>query len=44
MFYSFIVDWFGAEKPSAEITEDEYRLLFIWNEMTELLPERFDGR
>jgi hypothetical protein len=44
MFYSFIADWFDLENPSAEITEDEYRLLSIWDEMTELLPERFDGR
>jgi hypothetical protein len=29
MFYSFIADWFNLENPSAEITEDEYRLLSI---------------
>jgi hypothetical protein len=44
MFYSFIADWFNLENPSAEITEDEYRLLSIWDGMTELLPERIDGR
>jgi hypothetical protein len=43
MFYSFIADWFNLENPSAEITEDEYRLLSIWDGMTELLPERIDG-
>ena len=44
MFYFFIADWFNLENPSAEIIEDEYRLLSIWDGMTELLPERIDGR